>query len=179
MLATGEHLGWRLRLLLWQDWAVLHADTNLDRRSVLWQVRLLTHQVRPGLPLRGWSWDFLWEGMWVVNYGTGSLGIKSGPDAAVQMIQDGRMLSSRQYRVTFFRTLSDLALDYLASFFPSLLTNPLQVAVPTINIFHFSCRERDLWSSLGWERRSQGHQWLGLFLCHMTVGLSLSLKCWF
>ena len=58
MLATGEHLGWRLRLLLWQDWAVLHADTNLDRRSVLWQVRLLTHQVRPGLPLRGWCWDF-------------------------------------------------------------------------------------------------------------------------
>lgn len=76
----------------------------------------------------------------MVNYGTGSLGIKSGPDAAVQMIQDGRMLSSRPYRVTFFRTLSDLALDYLASFFLTLLTNLLQVAVPTTSIFHFSCR---------------------------------------
>lgn len=92
---------------------------------------------RPGLPLWGWSWDFMWEGMWGMNYCTGSLGVKSGPDAAIQMIQDGRMLSFRWYRMTLFRTLSYLALDYLASFFLTLLTNPLQVAVHTIKHFIF------------------------------------------
>ena len=92
---------------------------------------------KPGLPLRGWSWDFMWEGMWGMNYCSGSLGVKSRPDAALQMIQDGRMLPSRWYRMTFFRTLSDLALDCLASFFLTLLTNPLQVAVPTIKYFIF------------------------------------------
>lgn len=37
--------------------------------------------------------------------------------------------------MTLFRTLSYLALDYLASFFLTLLTNPLQVAVPTVKYF--------------------------------------------